>query len=154
MYKISVFGDAGAAYNVTDENATVVNGDSLQGTIDSSRVAVIYVTKTFTADDITNGCLTNNATVVPGDNSTLGTDDGDNDAEAIVDAEVDDDPQPEEPRNPTEDDLSKLAVVLECINEDVPHTEDPKTFNLETAICTYDIEQSGEQYICFVMPGL
>ena len=152
MYKISVFGDAGAAYNVTDENATVVNGDSLQGTIDSSRVAVIYVTKTFTADDITNGCLTNNATVVPGDNSTLGTDDGDNDAEAIVDAEVDDDPQPEEPRNPTEDDLSKLAVVLECINEDVPHTEDPKTFNLETAICTYDIEQSGEQYICFVMP--
>ena len=94
MYKISVFGDAGAAYNVTDENATVVNGYSLQGTIDSSRVAVIYVTKTFTADDITNGCLTNNATVVPGDNSTLGTDDGDNDDEAIVDAEVDDDPQP------------------------------------------------------------
>ena len=94
MYKISVFGDAGAAYNVTDENATVVNGYSLQGTIDSSRVAVIYVTKTFAADDITNGCLTNNATVVPGDNSTLGTDDGDNDDEAIVDAEVDDDPQP------------------------------------------------------------
>ncbi len=152
MYKISVFGDAGAAYNVTDENATVVNGYSLQGTIDSSRIAVIYVTKTFTADDITNGCLTNNATVVPGDNSTLGTDDGDNDAEAIVDAEVDDDPQPEKPRDPNDTELRKLAVVLECVNEDVDHMGDPKTFNLETTICTYDIDQSGEQYICSVMP--
>ena len=152
MYKISVFGDAGAAYNVTDENATVVNGYSLQGTIDSSRIAVIYVTKTFTADDITNGCLTNNATVVPGDNSTLGTDDGDNDDEAIVDAEVDDDPQPEKPRDPNDTELRKLAVVLECVNEDVDHMGDPKTFNLETTICTYDIDQSGEQYICSVMP--
>ena len=153
MYKISVFGDAGAAYNVTDENATVVNGDSLQGTIDSSRVAVIYVTKTFTADDITNGCLTNNATVVPGDNSTLGTDDGDNDAEAIVDAEVDDDPQPEEPRDPTEAELSKLAVVLKCVNEDVEHTGDPKTFNLRPTNCTYDIKQVNGQYICTVTPN-
>lgn len=94
MYKISVFGDAGAAYNVTDENASVVDGYSLYGTIDSSKVAVIYVTRTYTSYDIVNGSLSNTITVVPGDSSTVGTDDGDDEDEAVVDAEVDDDPQP------------------------------------------------------------
>ncbi|MFR5887788.1 MAG: hypothetical protein ACLUFK_04550, partial [Oscillospiraceae bacterium] len=156
LYKITVTGDQNAEYIVTDENAMAVSG-SLRGKLDATGIAEIYVTKTFSADDVVNGVLTNSASLSH-DNTTLPPDDGNDKGE--VEVEVEDeggeepgtDPEPDVPSDPTEDDLSKLAVVLECINEDVPHTEDPKTFNLETAICTYDIEQSGEQYICFVMP--
>ena len=63
------------------------------------------------------------------------------------------DPDPDEPPAPTDADLSKLAVVLKCVNEDVEHTGDPKTFNLRTTNCIYDIEQNSGQYICTVTPN-
>ena len=67
LYKITVTGDAGKAYKVTDEGATYVGGDSMEGTIPTGGTAVIYVTKTFGVRDINNnGKLVNTATVTPG----------------------------------------------------------------------------------------
>ena len=64
LYKITVTGTAGAQYKVTDADATHVGGDPLIGTIaEDKTTAVIYVTKTFTKNDITNGNLVNNATL-------------------------------------------------------------------------------------------
>lgn len=63
------------------------------------------------------------------------------------------DPDPEKPRDPTDTELRELAVVLECVNEDVEHMGDPKTFNLRTTNCTYDIKQVNGQYICTVTPN-
>ena len=62
LYKITVTGDAGAAYTVTDAGAEVVYG-SLTGTLGDSKEAVIYVTKTFEADDAVNGVVSNTASI-------------------------------------------------------------------------------------------
>ena len=85
LYKLTVHGDAGAAYSVTDEGAAAVQG-ALTGIMDSTREAVIYVTKTFTAADIVDHSLTNRAAVVPNDSTTLGAAEGENSDEAVVDA--------------------------------------------------------------------
>ena len=67
LYKITVTGDAGKAYKVTDEGAKWVGGDPMEGTIPESGSAVIYVTKRFTKTDINkDGKLVNSATVTPG----------------------------------------------------------------------------------------
>ena len=84
LYKITISGDTGAAYRIIDEGATVALG-SITGTIDSTREAVVYVAKEFTAAD-EDGNLTNSATVVPGDSATLGADEGENSDDATVDA--------------------------------------------------------------------
>ena len=90
MYKITVTGDSGSAYKITDEGAAVVDGYSLTGTIDHTGTATIYVTKTFTSSDVKNGSLINTASVVPGDDTTLGTDENQGSASDDVGAEVDD----------------------------------------------------------------
>ena len=83
LYKLTVTGTEGAAYKVTDKNATWVGGDSLVGTIaDGKTEAVIYVTKTFTKGDVVNGKLVNNATLESNDNNTTGPDNGDATGEA------------------------------------------------------------------------
>ncbi|WP_322174839.1 S-layer homology domain-containing protein [Acutalibacter caecimuris] len=71
LYKLTVTGDAGAAYKVTDDGAKWVGGDPMEGTIPESGEAVIYVTKTYNEGDIEDGHLTNIAKVTPGigDNS-------------------------------------------------------------------------------------
>lgn len=70
LYKITVTGTAGAQYKVTDADATHVGGDPLIGAIAEGKTqAVIYVTKTFTKNDITNGNLVNNATLESNDPS-------------------------------------------------------------------------------------
>ena len=69
LYKITVKGDAGAKYTVTDNGATWVSGPNLnvENTIPTGGEAVIYVTRTFSANDITSaGKLENTATVTPG----------------------------------------------------------------------------------------
>lgn len=66
LYKITVTGDAGAKYKVTDEGATWVGGAEMVGTIPEGGEAVIYVTKSFTKSDIKDGHLYNVAKVVPG----------------------------------------------------------------------------------------
>ena len=153
LYKITVTGDQNAEYIVTDDGAAVVSG-SLTGTLGTDGVAVIYVTKTFSADDVVDGFLTNSASL-SNNNTTLPPDDGNDEDEVEVEVEDEggEEPEPEEPRDPTEAELRKLAVVLKCVNEDVEHTGDPKTFNLRPTNCTYDIKQVNGQYICTVTPN-
>ena len=81
LYKITVTGTAGAQYKVTDADATHVGGDQLIGAIAEGKTqAVIYVTKTFTKDNVVNGQLTNNATLESNGTSENPTDgpEGDN----------------------------------------------------------------------------
>ncbi len=77
LYKITVTGDAGKEYTVTDDKAVWVSGGgshkvdngklTVNGTIPESGSVVIYVTREFTAGDINeNGNLVNTATVTPG----------------------------------------------------------------------------------------
>lgn len=67
LYKITVTGTPGMGYKVTDDGATHVAGDPLEGTIPASGEAVIYVKKSFIANDVNdNGELVNTATVTPG----------------------------------------------------------------------------------------
>ena len=83
LYKLTVTGTEGAAYKVTDDNATWVGGDPLVGTIaDGKTEAVIYVTKTFTKGDVANGKLVNNAKLESNDNNTTGPDNGEASGEA------------------------------------------------------------------------
>ena len=63
-----------------------------------------------------------------------------------------DDPDPEKPRDPTDTELGKLAVVLECTNGEVEHAEKEKTFHLRTTNSKCEIQQFGEEYICSVTP--
>ena len=72
LYAITVSGDEGAAYKVTDDDAQWVGGASLNGTIDSSKTATIYVAKTISIDDIVEGYVENTAYVEPGDGTDLG----------------------------------------------------------------------------------
>lgn len=111
MYKITVTGDSGSAYKITDEGAAVVDGYSLTGTIDHTGTATIYVTKTFTSSDVKNGSLINTASVVPGDDTTLGTDENQGSDSEDVDAEVDDGKEdPEEPNVPSIDDIEQALA--------------------------------------------
>ena len=70
LYAITVTGTPGTEYTVTDEDATYVGGDPMAGTIPEDGDAVIYVTKTFTQDDLDNEgkSLNNTAKVTPGMN--------------------------------------------------------------------------------------
>ena len=120
MYKITVTGDSGSAYKITDESASVVDGYSLTGTIDHTGTATIYVTKTFTSSDVKNSSLTNTASVVPGDDTTLGTDENQGSDSEDVDAEVDDgEEDPDQPGGgdePKAPDLSKVKIQVLCTN--------------------------------------
>lgn len=72
LYKLTVTGDNGAAYKITDEGANIVSGYSLTGTIPATGgPAVIYVTKTFTANDISSDVLKNTAMIEAGANTEL-----------------------------------------------------------------------------------
>ena len=152
LYKITVTGDQNAEYIVTDDGAAVVSG-SLSGKLDTTGIAEIYVTKTFAANDIVDDVLTNSA-CLKNDNTTLPPDDGNNEDEATVEAEVDGetpDPDPEEPPKPTKDDLGKLSVILDCTNETAEHAN--KTFHMNTGNCTVEIESVDGIYICTVTPN-
>lgn len=66
-YKITVTGDEGAKYTVEDEGAALGNGSSWSGTLDSSKKAEIFVTKTVTATEAGTLTVTNTAYVKPGE---------------------------------------------------------------------------------------
>ena len=66
-YKITVTGDEGAEYTVEDEGAALENGSSWSGTLDSSKKAEIFVTKTVTATEAGTLTVTNTAYVKPGE---------------------------------------------------------------------------------------
>ena len=72
LYKITVTGEEGANYTVSDTEPGVVlvDGCSFTGTIDASGSADIYVTKLFT--NVTSGTsFTNTATLKPGQGTKL-----------------------------------------------------------------------------------
>lgn len=138
LYKLTVTGDAGANFVVTDEGATLVGSNcgavqdaetgKISGTIPAESTSVnIYVTKTFTASDIRNDTLTNSASVAPGENTELGNDVGN--AEASTPAEEE---SPTKPTAPDEDILLTLlgdgVVKVDCEASGVSHVN--KTYGL------------------------
>lgn len=72
LYKITVTGEEGANYTVSDTEPGVVlvDGCSFTGTIDDSGSADIYVTKTFT-NVTSDTSFTNTATLMPGQDTKL-----------------------------------------------------------------------------------
>ena len=76
LYRITVVGEEGAAYQVNDENADYVGGDHLSGKIPVSGKAEIYVIKSFSQSDIDSGNLTNKATLTGNDKDTIGPEPG------------------------------------------------------------------------------
>ena len=85
LYKITVTGDAGAQYRIADEEAIVVSGN-LEGTIpEDANQSIVYVIKTYTAQDINEqGKLANTATVSAGAKTVLDNSVGT--ASALIDA--------------------------------------------------------------------
>ena len=129
LYKLTITGDADANFVVTDEGATLVgsncnatqSGDTISGTIPADGIAEVYVTKTFNADNITEGKLTNSASVAAGDGTDLG--DGVGSAEESTPAE--EEQPPTTPTAPDDDDLSTILgndiITVECINSNASH---------------------------------
>lgn len=135
LYQLTITGDEGANFVVTDEGATLVgsncnatqNGNTILGTIPTGGIAALYVTKTFDADDITEGKLTNSASVAAGAETDL--DDSVDDAEVSTPAEGE---SPTKPTAPDEDDLPMILgdgiVKVNCVTTGVDHVN--KTYGL------------------------
>ncbi len=99
LYKLTVTGETGAEYAIEDNGAVAVNGSTLTGTIPNSGEAVVYVSKTFDASDITtDGKLINTASVTAGDNTDVQP--GKDEATEEVDAEEEGGEPPVEPAGP------------------------------------------------------
>ena len=126
LYKLTVTGKAGASFTITDDSATLVgsdcsatqNGNVITGTIPTGQTAAtIYVIKTFTADDIENGEVTNTANIA----SDGGVADDKDTATETTPAEEG------KPSAPGEDDLpadlKTGAVKVNCTNTDVNHPD-------------------------------
>ena len=86
LYKLTVTGDQGANFIITDDGATLVGSDcgatqatdgKISGTIPASGDANVYVTKTFDADDIDNGNLKNTANIDAGQDTEIDSNVGD-----------------------------------------------------------------------------
>ncbi len=68
LFKITVTGEIGAKYSVTDTGATYVGGDPMEGTL-KTQIATIYVTRSYNKNDVNeNGNLINTAMIIPGKN--------------------------------------------------------------------------------------
>ena len=91
LYAITVTGEGGTEFTVTDEGATLVSNNAgvsgsdgtFTGTISDTGSITFYVSKTFGADDIVDGKLTNNANIISDD----GVDEDNDDAEEETPAE-------------------------------------------------------------------
>lgn len=131
LYKLTVTGKAGANFTITDVGATLVgsdcsatqNGNVITGTIPTGQTAAtIYVIKTFTADDIENGEVTNTANIA----SDGGVADDKDTATETTPAEEG------KPSAPGEDDLpadlKTGAVKVDCTNTTAEH--DDATYGL------------------------
>ena len=137
LYGITVKGTAGAQFVVMDDSANFVacassdklddgkaavsgSKDLFEGTLPADGEVTFYVSKTFTADDIRDGKLTNTAEA-----KLLGEKDTINDTEETGAVKED------KPNIPTGDDLIALIgdkVTVDCINGMVNH--DDKTYGL------------------------
>lgn len=72
LYAITVTGDEGANYTITDPTATPINPDAMSGTIGSTGEATVHVTKTITIDDVVEGYVENAAYVEAGVDTEVG----------------------------------------------------------------------------------
>ena len=95
LYKLTVSGNSDALFSIVDEDATIVESNcganamegTIYGDIPDDTAAIIYVTKTFTAEDVADGQLTNTATISGEVDSVLSEDlDGDGDGKYTVTA--------------------------------------------------------------------
>lgn len=109
LYKLTVTGDKGANFTITDERATQVSG-SLTGTIPEADNVDVYVSCTFSANDIKNGCLVNTATIAPNNDNLTKVDDGKDKATANTPAT--------KPETPTQTDAvnAKYFVLMPSAN--------------------------------------
>ena len=153
LYKVTVTGDAGASYSVSDEGATCITNNAT-GTIPEGGEVVLYFTKTFTNLSTGDKTASNTASLV-----------GTNYTDSVnVTITV-------KPAKPTDDELKTLlagAVGVACTNESVEHAS--KTYNLLsgsytigdvtsvgdgtfTCTITVDAEKYVEAYNKDVAPG-
>ena len=153
LYKVTVTGDAGASYSVSDEGATCITNNAT-GTIPEGGEVVLYFTKTFTNLSTGDNTASNTASLV-----------GTNYTDSVnVTITV-------KPAKPTDDELKTLlagAVGVACTNESVEHAS--KTYNLLsgsytigdvtsvgdgtfTCTITVDAEKYVEAYNKDVAPG-
>ena len=124
LYALTVTGDAGANFTITDEGATLVGSDcdaqqasagaAITGTIpEDAATATIYVIKTF--EDVQDGAtLTNTATIAPGEGTDLGETidpDGDDKYETSDEGTG----TSEEPAPPTRDPMDDITVTKEAV---------------------------------------
>ena len=96
LYKLTVTGAKDANFTITDESATLVSG-SLTGTIPEAGNVDVYVSCTFSANDIKNGYLVNTATIAPNNDNLTKVDDGKDEATANTPATKPETPTPTEP---------------------------------------------------------
>ena len=136
LYQLTVTGEAGTAFTIRDDGATLVGNDceatqneedkSISGTIPDDGTATLYVVKTFTAADIdVAGNVNNTASITT-------------DADGGVDEEVKDpsvdtpaeEGAPAAPDGDALDDLLGQAVKVQCNNEDAKHDDKEKLYGL------------------------
>lgn len=94
LYKLTVKGSNDAFFSIADDGATIVDSNCGANAIDGTifgdingDTAIIYVTKTFTAEDVANDQLTNTATISGEAGSVLSEDlDEDGDGKYTVTA--------------------------------------------------------------------
>ena len=141
LYKLTVTGDEGANFTITDVGATLVGSDCgamqdentkvISGTIPAGGIATIYVIKTFTADDITDGKVTNTANIAAGG----GVADDKDTATETTPAEEGKPSTPDEDKWP--EILKTGAVKVDCTNATAEH--DDATYGLITGGYTSNV---------------
>ena len=135
LYQLTVKGEAGTEFTITDDGATLVGDDceatqnevdkTITGTIPDGGTATLYVIKTFTAADIDEGNVNNTASITT-------------DAEGGVDEDVTDpsvdtpaeEGAPDAPDKGTLNNLLAEAVKVQCNNEAASHSEKEKLYGL------------------------
>ena len=132
LYKLTVTGDKDANFTVTDDGATLVGSNcsaaqssgKISGTIPASGSALLYVTKTFSADDINeDGKLVNSADIAKGDGTDIGP--GVGPAEEETEASE----EPTTPVNPSIDGFTK---------ERLTQAPEDATLDLDNVTVNYD----------------
>lgn len=123
LYKLTVTGEAGVSFTITDKGAKLgiyddcnatLNGNEITGTIPTSGTATIYVTKTFTASDITEeGFVINTAAIAANDGGTVAP--GEETDEVQTPAE---EGKPDAPDEETIKNLLNSRIKVDCITTD------------------------------------
>ena len=139
LYELKVTGKGGTNFTITeDKNVELVDSDAgytltetetgttITGTIPTDKTeAVIYVTKSFVVGDISNGKLTNNASIAV-------TGEADGVDPAVVDETVETDAEEGAPIPPTSEEaktaIGDNAVEIVCIGAEFNH--EAKTYGL------------------------